>query len=114
MRALLISLLTFVLLMMGAAVGSRVRNFLPKHHLSEESRSIAMVGIGFLATLCALVLGLLVASAKTSFDARSDDVLRVATKILLLDSNLRHYGAEADPARVLLRRVVRSRVDLLS
>jgi hypothetical protein len=112
-RALLISLLTFVLLMIGAAVGARLRNVLPKHHLGEESRTIAMVGIGFLATLCALVLGLLVASAKTSFDARSDDVLRVATKILLLDRNLRQYGPEADPARELLRRVVKSRVDLV-
>jgi hypothetical protein len=70
------------------------------------------VGIGFLATLAALVLGLLIASAKSSFDTRSEEIQRSAAKIVLLDRNLRQYGSAADPARELLRRQVTSRANL--
>jgi hypothetical protein len=83
--------------------GGRLRAVLPKHHLAEESKDIARVAIGFLVTMCALVMGLLIATAKTSFDTRSKEVLQAATKIVLLDRNLRQYGSEADPARQLAR-----------
>ena len=112
MRSLLISFLTFVLLMGGAMLGARFRAVLPKHHLAEESKDIARVAIGFLVTMCALVMGLLIATAKTSFDTRSKEVLQAATKIVLLDRNLRQYGPEADPARQLLHRIITSRVGI--
>jgi len=110
MRSLWISLLTFLLLMAGAVLGARLRSVLPKHHLAEESKDIAKAAIGFLVTMCALVMGLLIASAKTSFDTRSRELLQASTKIVLLDRNLRQYGPEADPARQLLHRIVTSRV----
>ena len=113
MQPLLISILTFMLLLGGTMVGARLRGALPKHHLSEESKDIAKTGIGFLATLCALVLGLLIASAKTSYDNRSEEVIRAATQIVLLDRNLRQYGPEADSTRALLHRIVTTRAGLL-
>ena len=70
------------------------------------------IAIGLVATLAALVLGLLVASAKSSFDARSDDIKQSAARIILLDRELRLYGAEASPIRPLLKSLAQSRIDL--
>ena len=96
----------------GAWLGAAVSRRLPKHHLDAQSMDMVKVGIGFLATLAALVLGLLIATAKSSFDTKSEEIQRSAAKIVLLDRNLRQYGSAADPARELLRRQVTSRANL--
>jgi hypothetical protein len=96
----------------GAWLGAMLSTLLPKHHLSDSSKAMVMVAMGFLATLSALVLGLLIASAKSSFDTKSEEIDQAAAKIILLDRNLRQYGSAADPARDLLRRLVSSKADL--
>ena len=53
----------------GALLGILLNSFLPKHHLSSESRDIIKLGMGLVGTMAALILGLLTASAKNSFDA---------------------------------------------
>ena len=112
MNALAVSLAAFAVVMGGAALGAYLRSVLPKHHLSEETKDIVKVGIGFLATLAALVLGLLLASAKSTFDTKAEELDQGAAKIILLDRNLRQFGPEADPARDRLRRLVISRSSL--
>src|ERR1700675_83416 len=96
----------------GAFLGTFMQTALPKHHLSDESKDMVKVGIGLLVTLSALVLGLLVASAKSSFDTKSEEIQQAASRIILLDRNLRQFGPEADTARSLLRQTVTSKVDL--
>ncbi len=93
----------------GALVGSLLRRVLPKHHLSEESKYIVGLGTGLLATLAALVLGLLIASAKTSFDQKTGEIKQGAAKIILLDRNLRYYGPETSMARTELRQLTVAR-----
>ena len=95
----------------GALFGIFMRRVLPPHHMSDESRQIVNVAVGLIATLAALVLGLLVASAKSSFDARSDEVKHSAAKIIVLDRNLRHYGPETKDVRDTLRDVTQRRID---
>jgi hypothetical protein len=95
----------------GALFGVFMRRVLPPAHMSEESRQIVNVAIGLIATLAALVLGLLVASAKSSFDARIEEVKHSAAKIIVLDRNLRHYGAETRDVRETLRNVTQQRID---
>ncbi|HSL06232.1 MAG TPA: hypothetical protein VK901_22175 [Nitrospiraceae bacterium] len=68
---------------------------------------------GLLGTLAALVLGLLIASAKTSFDKVKDEVTQAAVKVVQLDRTLAHYGAETKEARDLLRGAVASVIELL-
>jgi hypothetical protein len=109
---LAISIVVFVVVMAGALLGAFVQTALPKHHLSEQSKDMVKVGIGLLVTLSALVLGLLVASAKSSFDTKSEEIQQAASKIILLDRNLRQFGPEAGAARALLRQAVTSKVDL--
>ena len=112
LSALGVSLIAFAVVLAGAFIGAMVGRMLPKHHLDAESKDMIKVGVGFLATLAALVLGLLIASAKSSFDTRSEEVQQSAAKIVLLDRNLRQFGAAADPARDYLRQLVTSRVNL--
>ena len=106
MNPYLVAAAVALLVLVGAAIGGWLRERLPRHHLDDESREMVKVGIGFLSTLAALVLGLLISSAKDSFDTVSKHVESTATEILQLDGNLRELGAAGEPARELLRRVL--------
>lgn len=92
--------------MVAAASGIALNRILPGHHLSKESKEIIHLGIGVIVTLTALVLGLLVASAKSSFDTKSEEVRHSSVKIIMVDHLLRQMGSPAAPARELLRRWV--------
>jgi hypothetical protein len=105
------SLLVFVCVFGGALFGMFLRSRLPEHHLSAESQRIVSLGAGIIGTMAALVLGLLVASAKGSYDAQSDEMMDFSSRIVLLDRVLAHYGPEAKDARDLLRDVVARMVD---
>jgi hypothetical protein len=84
---------------------------LADRHLSPESKEVVKLGTGLIATLAALVLGLLIASAKSSFDAQNAYVKRITADLVLLDRLLARYGAEADATRGLMRRAEAEMVD---
>jgi len=106
---MLISVFAFAAIMGGVFAGSALQKMLPKPHLADDSKDMAKIGAGFIATLAALVLGLLIASSKSSFDTKSEEVERSSAKIILLDRELRQYGAQAKPVRDLLRDVLVTR-----
>jgi len=106
MNPLLISLLVFALIFGGALVGVFVRPLLSEEHLHPDSKDIVKMATGLIGTLAALVLGLLIASAKSSFDQKTSQVKQMTATIILLDDLLAQYGPEAAPARNLLRRSI--------
>ena len=65
------------------------------------------MGTGLLATLAALVLGLLIASAKSSYDAQRSGFQQLASNIILLDRSLTFYGPETKEIRERLRSIVK-------
>lgn len=97
------SLLVFACVFGGAIFGMGLRPLLPEDHLQAESRDLMKLGMGMIGTISALVLGLLVASAKETYDAQKAEVTQLAAKVAVLDRVLRHYGPDAAPARELLR-----------
>jgi hypothetical protein len=101
-----ISLAAFSSILGGMLLGLYLRNILPQHHLSEESKDAVKLGIGMLATLSALVLALLMASAKSSYDTTNSELRHAGSRIILLDQVMAHYGPETMEARDLLRRIV--------
>lgn len=111
MSALAISSITFACVFGGALTGIFLRGVLPKHHLALESRGVITAGMGLVATLAALVLGLLIASAKGSYDSQSTEVTELSAKVVFLDRVLAHYGPEAREARELLRSSVERAID---
>jgi len=95
----------------GALGGMFLRTVVPEHHLTKETEDAIKLGMGMVATLSALVIGLLVASAKSSFDTKDAELKRFASNIILLDRQLAHYGPEAREAHDLLRRYTISKID---
>src|SRR5215831_8179280 len=90
-----------------------LRSVLPAHHLSDESKSTVNVGIALIATLTALILGLVTASAKSTFDTVDQDARRISAQLLSLDRLLARYGTETTPLREALRASVRARIELI-
>lgn len=91
----------------GALTGLAIRGRLPESHRDKPTEDSVRIAMGTLATLTALVIGLLVASARSSFDARATEITQMAGDIILLDRNLVHYGDEAIEARHFLHRYAR-------
>ena len=106
MNDLLISLLVFAVIFGGALVGMMVRPLLSEHHLQPDSRDVVKMATGLIGTLAALVLGLLIASEKSSFDQKTGQVRQMTATIILLDDLLAQYGPDASPVRNLLRQSI--------
>jgi hypothetical protein len=102
-NSLAVFLCVFAAVLIAGFAGTAVRKRLQPHHLADETKDIVKFSSGFIATMAALVLGLLVASAKSSYDAKVAEVEQVAAKAILLDQILRHYGPEAASARQALQ-----------
>jgi hypothetical protein len=100
MNAIALSCITFACISVGALLGM----FLPGHHLSTDDKDVVRLGTGLIGTIAALVLGLLIASAKGSYDTQSTQITRMTSNIVLLDNLLTEYGPEATELRNLLRR----------
>ena len=106
-----IGIVVFVCTFGGVLAGMRLGLTIPEEHLKGESKESIRTGIGLIATMTALVLGLVTASAKQSFDDVDKTVRNVAADVLTLDGVLARYGPETAPLRANLKAVVESRVD---
>lgn len=113
MSPAVLSCVIFALTLGGIALGALLRTTLPQHHLSKESQDVIRLGVGLIATIAALVLGLLIAAAKGSFDTQSGQVKQITADIILLDVLLEQYGPEALPIRVEMRSVIGPLADRL-
>ena len=103
MNAFAVASLVLACLLAGAWLGFWFSTVLPEHHLSAHSKDSVKQSVAVLSTLTALVLGLVVGSAKSSYDAKGDALTAMAADIILLDRNLAQYGPETAEARKLLR-----------
>jgi hypothetical protein len=101
----------FVCVFGGALLGMYLRTRLREHHLSSESKDLVRLGVGLIGTMSALVLGLLVASAKGSYDTQRSELIQMSSKVVVLDRVLAHYGPETKEARDYLRRTVEGMLD---
>jgi hypothetical protein len=113
MTPMLVSSVAFAVIFAGALCGMVLRRALPENHLSEDSKDMVKLGMALVGTMSALVLGLLIASAKGSYDTQNAELTEMSAKIVLLDRMLAHYGPEANDARVLLRATVEHLTDRL-
>lgn len=104
MNSIAIRSLVFVCVFGGALLGMFLRGILPEQHLSADSKDTVRIGMGLIGTLAALVLGLLIASAKNFYDTQSSELTEMSAKIVLLDRVLAHYGPETKELRELLQK----------
>lgn len=95
----LASLLVLAILLASVFLGRRLRKRLPEHHVAADSRDAIKLTIGLIATMSALVLGLLLSSTKGSFDAERGEIVQLTSQVEFLNRVLEAYGPEADGAR---------------
>ena len=105
------AVLTFVCTFGAALVGMFVRNALPPAHVGKESQDVIRLGMGLVATMTALLLGLVTAAAKGSFDSQDLAIKNSAAGVMALDRLLARYGPETQPTRELLRRTLAARIE---
>ena len=103
MSPLLLSCIVFAVVACGIFAGMLLERLLPAHHLSDDLKEVIRLGAGLIATIIALVLGLLIASAKGSFEAQSGQVKQMTANAILLDRILAKYGDETRSVREELR-----------
>ena len=106
-----LSFLAFVCLLSGIVLGTLLRNALPEHLLNGDAKDTVRLGTGLIGTIAALVLGLLIASAKSSHDTQSAQVRQMTANFIMLDFLLAEFGGETRALRELLRRVIVGLVD---
>jgi hypothetical protein len=95
-------LVTFVSIAIGGALGMLVRVRLPEAAIAD-SKEVVRLGAGLMGTVAALVLGLMIASAKASFDTQTSNVRQLTANLILLDELLEQYGPETTAARGMIR-----------
>ncbi|WP_190237650.1 DUF4239 domain-containing protein [Rhizobium sp. R634] len=110
MSSLLLGGLVFVFLSAATSIGMIVRGRLPDHHLSSESKDVIRLATAVVGTLSALALGLLIASAKSTYDNAEAEMRTAAARVVLLDRVMAQYGPETDHARQLLRELIQRRL----
>jgi len=103
---LITSFIALACILAGAFLGGVVRLVAPGHYLDSETKDVVKLTVGLIATLTALVVGLLIATAKSSYDTKDSQIKQLTANIIELDNVLATYGPDAMTARTLLRRAV--------
>jgi hypothetical protein len=103
MSAIVVGLLVTGCIFAGGFIGLHLHRFLPRHHLTRETQEVVRLGSGTISVLASLVFGLLIATAKTTYDTADREMRTYAADLTLLDRALRHGGESMASPRVLLR-----------
>ena len=111
MSALVVGFIVFGCAFGGALVGIALHGKLPAHHREADVIDVVKLVMGLLATIAALVLSLLIATAHSSYDTQESEVQALGVRIVQLDAILNHYGPDATEARGLLRQIVASQLE---
>jgi len=113
MSPVIAGVITFVCISAGIIIGVLLRNTLPDHHLTGDSRDAVKMGLGLIATLSALVLALLLSSAKNSFDEMSSGITQGSANLIMLDRTMAQYGPQTQPIRQMLRQSVMTWITMI-
>jgi type VI protein secretion system component VasK len=103
LKAVVLSIIIFACIIGGAVLGIFLRAILPERHLTEDSRNMVTIGMGIVATMAAIAVGLMIQGAQISFSSQRSDLIEMSAKIVFLDKLLSDYGPEAKDARTALR-----------
>ena len=108
-----ISLIVFACVFCGTLAGTFVGLKLPGHYLDEDAKDAIKLALGVMVMMSALVLSLLVSSAKSSYDLKRTQLTQIAADVIQIDRFLALYGSESNSARKALRGWVTKLADRL-
>jgi hypothetical protein len=107
MNPLGISLIVFACILAGMFLGRVLRDFLPEEQVTGDSKDAIKLGVGLIGTLTAMVLGLMVASAKGTYDTQRNGLAQLSANVIMLDRVLAHYGSDARNVRTELKNAIK-------
>ncbi len=110
---LVIAVIVLSVVFGGALFGMFLKSVLPDQHLIADARDLIRIVMAMLATLAAVVLGLLTNSAISSFAEKEGELRAAAVQFILLDRTLAAYGPESQDARKVLKQVLTHRINLI-
>lgn len=113
MYPIAVGLMIFLTTFGGALLGMWSRDTLPDHHLDDASKDTIKLSIGLVATMTALILGLITSSAKNTYDAADAAVKESSSNVMSLDRLLVRYGSETRPIRRQLQALVKEKADII-
>jgi hypothetical protein len=113
MNSIITTLIAFACVVGGTMIGLFLSVAVPSQHLSSDSKDTVKLGMGLIGTMTAILLGLLIASAKSFYDTQNTELTEMSAKVILLDRILAHYGPETKEARDLLRSAVSRILDAM-
>ncbi len=113
MPAIVAASIAFALIFGSTLFGMYIRSRVPDHHLAGDSKDVIRLATALIATMSAVVLALLFASTRASFEQTSATVTRLTADIIELDHVLDDYGPEATPLRKTLRSSIVPMIDLI-
>jgi Protein of unknown function (DUF4239) len=111
MNPIVVSSTIFASIFAAALIGMAVRRALPEDHVGSDAREVVRLVTGLTATMAALVLGMLVSSAKSFYDARKYEVAQMSSEIVVVDRLLARYGPETGEIRSEFRQMVEAGLD---
>ena len=110
MSSIAVSSIVFASVFGAGLVGMAVRRAIPSDYLGSGEKEVARLVTGLMTTMAAIVLGMLVSSAKASYDARTNEVAEISSEVVTIDRMLSRYGAETAEFRAHLRLLVEAGV----
>jgi hypothetical protein len=113
MNSSFVGLIMWAAVFGGALFGLWLQKVLPEHHLSNETKDVVRLSSALIATISALVLSLLVSSAKGAFDRFDAELTQNSAKVVMLDRTLREYGPETNEIRALIQSAYARRIERL-
>ena len=114
MSSTTIALLIFACVFSGALLGLYLRAIVPESHLKDDTLSLVKLATGLIATMSALVLGLLISSAKGSFDRINNNLIENAARVITIDHLLRDFSPETGKLRELLKQIYTTNIAILT
>ena len=97
------SIVVLIIVCLGAAFGIGIQKIQPVHHRDDATKDVVKLIMGLMATMTALILSLLIASAHTFFDTQRGEIQQMGVNVLLMDQSLAGYGPESMPTRLKLK-----------
>ncbi|MBN8248064.1 MAG: hypothetical protein J0L84_11535 [Verrucomicrobia bacterium] len=110
MNSVATSFVVLSALLAAIFLGSRLRRRLPDSHRDSETKDAVKLAMGMVATMSALLLGLLVSSAKSSYDSVRSQVIQMGANVQFLDRVLRIYGPESQELRIRFHGAIESAI----
>jgi hypothetical protein len=111
MNSILLSMVIFAIIFAGSIAGIALRRALPDEQLGTDSKEVVRLATGLIVTMSGLVIGMLVSSASSSYEAQKNQIASLASEAIIMDRMMQVYGPETAKVRIEFRQLLEADID---